>query len=84
MSQQIPKICTAGHGFRVPPSRMTCDCGKPLVLKTSPEGQAILAARDTGKKKLCTAGYQGRDNKAGVRPKHLAYGDPETATPLPL
>jgi hypothetical protein len=79
---QVSKVCTAGHGFRCVPSRVLCECGKPLVLKDSEQGRIILAARVSGKKKLCAAGYRGRD-KVGKTQRYRTYGDHEAAAPRP-
>lgn len=79
MSKIISKICKAGHPCRATEIRALCECSAPLFAKDSPEGKAIVAAMKSGKKKHHSAGYGGRDNKAGKRQAYRAYGDSETA-----
>jgi hypothetical protein len=62
------RICLAGDTTK----RTFCECGKPTVLKASPEGQAIVEAMKAKKR---SSGYSKRDGKIGFRQSQRALGD---------
>lgn len=69
------RICAAGDTTH----QLVCECGRKTVLKASPEGAAIAAAKP-GKK--LSHGFKKRDGKSGFRQPKKAFGECESAVKL--